>query len=139
MGLSADLQKKLLSNARSLIGQPYDTLPCNEFVHKAFLLTGLKYEKKKTTDFPNLKDKTFVEVDFKKKSVNVLEPGDIILFQGHMGIWDPQGCTYLPENKECGRFKGDLPFLSSRTANNRGPDFGKIDWFGKVKAVYRWK
>ena len=139
MGLSTDLKEKLLQAARSKIGTSYGELPCNKFVHEVYQQIGLKYENKLTSQFSTLKDISFIEVDFKKRDLSVLEPGDILLFEGHMGIWDPQGCSVLPENLECKRLGSDLPVLSSRSKGNRGPDFGKTEWFGKVKAVYRWK
>ncbi len=65
------------------------------------------------------------------------QAGDVLLFTGHMGLWDPEGCTVLGTNSECKRLQGKAPLLSSRSTGNRGPDFGVPAWWGAYR-IYRW-
>lgn len=64
------------------------------------------------------------------------------MFDGHVGLWDADGCRVLQDaktpNEECTRFNNQMPFLSSRSGGNRGPDCGMMKWFGGLKTVYRW-
>jgi NlpC/P60 family len=134
-----DLQSRtrLLSQARSLIGNKYDSLDCSHFVQKAFESAGMKYDYLNSSAFAS-----DMNSHFKKIGVNLptssLDPGDVIVYNNHMGIWDPEGCTALGANQECKRLKSDAPFLSSRSSKNRGPDFGRLSmWTGDYQ-VYRW-
>lgn len=139
MALTKHKQESVLSAARSLIGLKYSDVDCSHFVHRAYETALLIYPYKPTAEFSDLAGTTFEAVD---TSSGDFMPADILMFAGHMGIWDPQGCKVLQdlgsENIECKRFDNSLPFLSSRSGGNRGPDFGKLSWFGSLKSVYRW-
>jgi hypothetical protein len=70
----------------------------------------------------------------------------VLVFRSHMGIWDPSGCAVLAQkdntNAECTNLKNNAPFLSSRSGQQRGPDFGITKWWGGhtgIQGVYRWK
>jgi hypothetical protein len=139
MPLTDDQKKALLSTARALIGTPYAELDCSHFVHQAYATAGLNYSYLNTKAFPTLVGKIFVEIPL----TEAMAAGDVLMFAGHMGIWDPDGCQVLQDanqvNTQCQQFKNAVPFLSSMSGQNRGPDYGKMNWFGQLKAVYRWK
>lgn len=139
MALNKEQVQSVLAAARSLIGTPYRDLDCSHFVHRAYATAGLHYAYQATETFSSLVGSSFEEVT----DTSNLKSGDVLMFAKHMGLWDAQGCKVLQDaatpNKECLRFNNHLPFLSSRSGGNRGPDFGKMQWFGDLKKVYRWK
>lgn len=140
MPLSDAQQKAVLSVARALIGTKYSDIDCSHFVHRAYATAGLNYPYRSTDSFAGLVGSYFVEVDTKNGS---WQAGDVLLFSDHVGLWDPRGCQVLQDagtpDADCKRFKNSLPFLSSRSGGNRGPDYGMLQWFGDLQAVYRWK
>lgn len=141
MPLTKEQQSAVLSAARALIGtKKYSDIDCSHFVHSAYATAGVNYAYQATATFKTLVGQQFVEVNAEKDG---FEPADVLMFSGHMGLWDADGCKVLQEagnpNAECGRFNNQLPFLSSRSGSNRGPDYGMMKWFGGLKAVYRWK
>jgi hypothetical protein len=141
MPLTKEQQTAVLSAARALIGKKtYKDLDCSHFVHFAYAQANLHYPYKATADFDKSLKNHFKKVDLKKSAY---EAADVLMFAGHMGLWDSDGCKVLQteekQNAECERFDNRLSFLSSRSGDNRGPDFGMTSWFGKLKAVYRWK
>jgi hypothetical protein len=140
MPLSEEKQKSVLSNARSLIGLKYSDVDCSHFVHRAYEASSLSFPYKPTAQFAELVGKEFESVD---TSAGDFMGADVLMFDGHMGLWDPKGCSVLQasgsENDQCKQFDNALPFLSSRSGKNRGPDFGMLKWFGALKGVYRWK
>ena len=134
-----DLQSRtrLLVQARSLIGIHYNSMDCSHFVQKAYANAGMKYDYLSSATFAS-----DMNTHFKKIGVNLpassLDPGDVIVFNHHMGIWDSEGCTVMGVDQECKRLQSDAPFLSSRSSKNRGPDFGRLNmWTGDYQ-VYRW-
>lgn len=139
MSLDKIRAESVLSAARTLIGTPYKDLDCSYFVHKAYAIAGFHYAYQATATFHTLVGKCFEEV----VDMKACEAADVLMFSGHMGLWDAQGCKVLEDaktpNQECIRFKNNLPFLSSRSGGGRGPDFGQMKWFGGLKKVYRWK
>ena len=143
MALNENQKNAVLDAARFLIGVPYHDIDCSHFVHRAYSVAGLEYTYQNTTTFSTLVGSYFEEID----NISKLEAGDVLMFSHHMGIWDPTGCRVIQRafkfskmrNDECVKYKNDLPFLSSRSGGNRGPDFGKLHWFGDLKKIYRWK
>lgn len=134
MPLDQDQKTKVLEEARKLIGMSYDTLDCSHFVYESYVKAHLGYPYRNTKTFVDLVNSYFLPVNPEQ-----LEAGDVIVFDGHMGIWDPQGCSVLTTNRECQRLDNKAPFLSSRSSKNRGPDYGRLGWFGTSYKVYRWK
>lgn len=130
-------QNKLLTTARSLIGTSYSTLDCSHFVQKVYASAGMTYPYMNSAAFVGKNNKSFTLIGT-NVSISLLEPGDIIVFGGHMGIWDPNGCDALGANQQCQKLKNNAPFLSSRTTDNRGPDFGVLKWWPGDYKVYRW-
>ena len=139
MPLKAEEVKVLLTKARELIGTPYSVLDCSNFVWEAYKNAGLEYKYYNTVNFNKLSGP---EGKFELVPGNIPVAGDVILFTGHMGIWDPEGCAVLVDNRQCLKFgEKNAPVLSSIWGNdkNHGPDFGKMSWFSSTYTVYRWK
>lgn len=136
--MDASKQYKLLTQARVLIGTSYAKMDCSHFVHQAYDSAGMAYPYLSSGSFdskPNEKYFTHVGSDL---TAARLEAGDVIVFKGHMGLWDPEGCQVLTGNAECVQLKGQAPFLSSRSGGDRGPDYAPLSyWKGKYE-VYRW-
>jgi hypothetical protein len=130
-------RNKLLTQARKLIGTSYNIIDCSHFVNKAYSTAGMPYPYSATKDFVKKSNKDF-ELIGTDLATTSLEPGDVIVFNGHMGLWDPEGCSVLGVNQQCKRLKNDAPFLSSTTTNNHGPDFGRLNWWTGSYSVYRW-
>lgn len=128
--MNAVSKSEILKQARTLIGTKYNDLDCSHFVHKAYELAGLKYPYQNTATF-HLLTNYFMEVE-------EAEPGDVILYSGHMGLHDPEGCNTM-NTKECQKLKGDARILSARSGNNLGVEYGRSAWFGTVQKIYRWK
>jgi hypothetical protein len=142
MSLSEVQKSAVLSAARALIGTPYSDLDCSHFVNRAYSIAGLYFPYQATATFNNLVG-SFFDVVVAKSSADY-EAADVLMFTGHVGLWDPDGCQILQKSKApdavCADFKNQVPFLSSRSGGNLGPEFGKLNWFGGgVKQVYRWK
>ena len=130
-------QNAILQAARGLIGQTYASLDCSHFVHEAYEEAGYPYPYHNSVHFGELagdRNAPFLSVP----ATGQKEGGDVIVMFGHMGIWDPQGCTILTNNPECSRLGGNAPFLSSRKGGNRGPDFGRTQWWNGNYTIYRW-
>ena len=128
---------RVLEQARLLIGTTYDQLDCSHFVHKAFAQAGMVYTYRNSASFASDPDDRFESVGF-NLDAGLLEPGDVIVFNGHMGIWDPDGCIILGGNEQCKNLKNKAPFLSSRSGGNRGPDYGQLKWWSGDYQVFRW-
>jgi len=115
-------------------------MDCSHFVNFAYAQADLHYPYTATSSFDKRLSAYFKKVDMQESA---WEAADVLMFSGHMGLWDPEGCKVLQKEQtqdaECERFDNKLNFLSSRSGGNRGPAFGMTDWFGKLKAVYRWK
>lgn len=124
------VKAEILKKARTLIGTSYKDLDCSHFVHKAYDLAGFKYPYQNTSTF-HLLSPFFEEVQ-------EAEPGDVIVYTGHMGLYDPEGCNTM-STKECAKVKGDARVLSARSGNNLGVEYGRSVWFGEVKKIYRWR
>ncbi len=124
---SISVANSVLTYARSYIGKKtYAQMDCSHFVHAAYHDAGLDYPYTPTAKFATLATGAHAKFELVENSEK--QAGDVILMPGHMGIFDPQGCTVLSNNVECVRLKKDAPFLSSRTEGNRGPDFGQTKW-----------
>lgn len=140
MSLTKEQQDSVLRVARTLIGMKYSDLDCSHFVHRAYSTAKLEYPYAPTAAFSSLVDNYFVEITTAQSS---FEPADVLMFSGHVGLWDPEGCSVLKSSGapdgECTKFDDKIPFLSSRSGNNRGPEFGMLKWFGNLKTAYRWK
>ena len=157
MALTSSELDLILTKARSFKGTPHNELDCSAFVHAVFNAAGLKFPYKSTSAFPELVGPNGY---FELVPGNTPQPGDVILFPkqesipGHLGIWDPSGCSALMPNREqerfdnqrrglgsaveCERLGNDAPFLSSRYRNNRGPDYAQLKHFKGPYTVYRW-
>lgn len=140
MALPEQQQKAILSAARALIGRKYHELDCSHFVQESYRTAGLTYPYTNTASFGSLVPEFFAAVP--KLDQGEFQPADILMFGGHMGLWDPEGCRELKQagtpDAECESASSPMPFLSSRSGDDRGPDFGKVNWFGALQAVYRW-
>ena len=129
---------KILDAARALVGTAYSSLDCSNFVHQVYDKAGLKYTYCATKSFPagTGKSSMFLEL---LDNTEILA-GDVVLFPGHMGIWDPEGCRVIETSRECKRFEDQAPVLSSRSGKNLGVEYGKVEFFTKKGySVYRWK
>ena len=143
MPLTKEQQEKVLKAGRMFIGKTYKQMDCSAFVHNTYVAAGLNYPRVGTEAFGGLAGKYFDKLP----ANTPLEAGDLVMFPGHVGIWDPQGCQILQNagtpDKQCHSNHNLLPLLSSRSSHNRGPDFGALNWFtedlGPVTAIYRWK
>ena len=124
------VKAEILKKARTLIGTSYKDLDCSHFVHKAYDMAGFKYPYHNTATF-NLLTDYFIEV-------TEVEPGDVILYTGHMGLHDPDGCNAM-NTTECQKLKGEARVLSARSGNNLGAEYGRSAWFGTVQKMYRWR
>lgn len=147
MALNEKQVDELLATARTKIGTPYSEMDCSHFVHKSFEDAGHSYPYQNSATFDDLVRLGYFERVAKSEGGRYnLKAGDVLVFSGHMGIWDPLGCEVLAQkdnpNPECKSLKNNAPFLSSRSGNSRGPDFGVTKWWGgdsSIRGVYRWK
>ena len=124
---------QLLKAAQGYLNAPYayggDTIKgidCSNLVHKA--INGA---------FPKL-DFPYAATDILASSSNLRkladgeakQAGDIILFSGHVGLFDP-----MPPSDKAGQTlfsaRGD------KTRSDPGVTWGKSEWFGAVKGVFR--
>lgn len=134
MGLNSKEADEILVNARNYIGTPYTDMDCSHFVWQVFKDSHKDYPYRNTATFDDLVKLGYFE---KLDKLTVPLEADLLLFNTHIGIWDPKGCVALVSNAECKRLHDDAPFLSSRSS--RGPDYGRPGWWGNVKAICRWK
>ncbi len=137
MALNEKEANELLTNARKNIGKTYADMDCSHFVWQAYKDSGKEYPYRNTAMFDDLVTMGFFE---KFDASYAPAEGDIVMLPKHMGIWDSKGCSIMMTNSECKNLGNDAPFLSSRSGKNRGPDYGRTEWWkGGVKAIYRWK
>lgn len=127
---------RVLEEGRRLIGKTYADFDCSHFVCEAYFKAELPYDYAATGAFASAR--AGIEGPFKLVPSRVPQPADVLLFSGHMGLWDPQGCAVLGTNNECKRLRESAPLLSSRSGGNRGPDFGIPAWWGNYR-VFRWE
>lgn len=150
MPLNTEQSKSVLSNARGLVGTPYSQLDCSHFVYKAYTDAGMIFPYRNTAEFDKLvKEGYFDKLTPKGGGAYDLLAGDLIMFDGHIGIWDPEGCSVVSgsnkPNANCTKFNNNAPLLSSLGGRgsrdpDHGPDFLPVGAFKKaIKAVYRWK
>lgn len=133
--LTSQDRDSILAAARRRIGTPYADLDCSHFVWQSYGDAGFAYDYAPTATFAPSRagwQGPFAAV------TGALQPADVLLFAGHMGLWDPDGCTVLGSNAECRRLRDQAPVLSSRSGGNRGPDFGVPKWWGAYR-TYRWQ
>jgi hypothetical protein len=126
--------RKVLTEARKLIGTSYADMDCSHFVCHAYTAAGFAYPYAATATFARAAAGPAGPFE---QAAGSPQAADVLLFSGHMGLWDPEGCTVLGSNAECKRLKNDAPVLSSRSGGLRGPDFGIPKWWGSYQ-VYRW-
>jgi cell wall-associated NlpC family hydrolase len=125
---------RILKAARALIGTAYDELDCSHLVHKAYAEAGLTFPYTRTADY----DAVLVGSYFAPTSADELKPGDLLLYSGHVGIYDPDGCTIV-NTAECSKLGGkDMRVLSARSGKNLGTEYGRSSWFGKVRTHLKW-
>ena len=146
--MNTDLQNKVLSYARSFIDTPHSVLDCSNAVYNAYKLANMSYAYKASWQIkPTSPPENFTWIG-KDLPPSKMEPGDMIVFANHMGIWDPAGCETLGTNAVCKSLKNKAPLLSSRGndekdpktgkfINDRGEDYGQLEWWGRYD-VYRW-
>ena len=95
-------------------GDSRDGIDCSHFVHRAYQEAGFDYDYLSTSYLS--KSQNFVPV-------GVPQAGDLILFQGHVGIYNPKppkaGKTVL-------------------SAGNTGVHYGKPGWYTKPYTYYRY-
>jgi len=124
----------ILARARALRGIPYADLDCSHFVHRAYEEAQCKYPYQSTKSFAEKTKEYFVEEALPAA-------GDVVLYSGHMGIYDPQGCQVLKSDQVCRQLNDDAPILSARSGGNMGVAYGRSSWFetGKKPKYFRWK
>ncbi|HZY37148.1 MAG TPA: NlpC/P60 family protein [Mucilaginibacter sp.] len=140
-------QNKLINIARNLIGTKHSVLDCSNFVNQVYTQANMSYGYKAAWQIkPANPPENFV---WKGKNLPAknLEAGDLIVFDRHMGIWDPNGCKTIGTDAVCKKLKDNAPFLSSRgdstknaqgaLVNDRGVAYGQTKWWGDYD-VYRW-
>ncbi|NOT26819.1 MAG: hypothetical protein HOP16_12035 [Acidobacteria bacterium] len=64
------------------------------------------------------------------------KPGDLVLYPGHVGIYDPDGCADIA-TAECKKLDSDARILSARSGKNLGVEYGRSAWFGTPTCL-RW-
>lgn len=125
--MSDEQAAAILREAHTMIGTAYQDVDCSHFVHRAYKKAGLEYTYASTKTFSSVSEFELVDAP---------QPGDVVLFDHHMGIWDPAGCETL-RTSECKRLGNDAPVLSARSSI--GVDYGQSKWFGGTPRYYRWK
>lgn len=128
-----ETRAQILAAARALIGKSYSELDCSHMVHSAYKAAGLIFPYKMTSAYSELIGSYFTEIDAEQR-----KPGDLVLYAGHVGIYDPDGCTVV-NTVQCQRLEGkDMRILSARSGNNLGTDYGRSSWFGTIKSNLCW-
>src|SRR4051794_30301217 len=98
-------QQLVLTEARKLIGTSYDELDCSHFVWEAYKNAGYPYKYHNTATFvaklATGEASMFVPVADRAQ----WQAADVILVPGHMGLWDPEGCSVVTNNSECTRIE----------------------------------
>jgi hypothetical protein len=136
MAISEKESEELLVNARKHIGKSYADIDCSHFVWQSFKDAGKEYPYRSTAQFDDLVSMGyFLKLDSKTTPVI----GDVLMYKGHVGFWDPEGCSILVTNDVCKSLGSEASVLSSRSGKNKGPSYGKPAWFNELKAIYRWK
>ncbi len=126
---------KILTAARALIGKKYDELDCSHMVWNAYKAAGYDFPYSSTSSYESiLIDVYFIAIEEKD-----LNPADLILYAGHVGIYDPDGCTVV-NTAQCQAQKDntDMRILSARSGKNLGTEYGRSTWFGKPKKYLKW-
>lgn len=136
MALTERESDELLGDARKHIGKSYADIDCSHFVWQSFKDAGKEYPYRSTSSFDQL-----VEMGYFIKLDKNIEPqkGDVLMYNGHVGFWDPLGCSILVTNDVCKQWGTEASVLSSRSGKNKGPSYAKPSWFNGLKAIYRWK
>jgi RHS repeat-associated protein len=104
---------RIIAAGEKYIGTPYSQMDCSHFVNFAYNDAGFPYDYLPTYSFaqsPNFRNVTSCQV------------GDVTLFGGHMGIYNPN-----PP-------KGGYNILSATVG--KGVIYGKAKWFGSPKGIY---
>ena len=126
----------ILKQARLLIGTSYDKLDCSHMVWTAYKTAGYEFPYTSTSAYPAVLVGTyFVEITEAE-----LKPGDLILYSGHVGIYDPDGCSIV-NTAQCQGQKdaSEMRVLSARSGKNLGTEYGRSSWFGTPKKYLKWK
>ncbi len=148
--MAADLpeirQKLVLTEARKLIGTSYDDLDCSHFVCEAYKNAGYPYEYANTASFVKSLATGSAAVFIAVPERAQWQAADVILVPGHMGLWDPEGCSVVTNSTECTRIekmKLEPFFLSSRspgkTLPSGGPEYGVTNWWKGEPKAYRYR
>ncbi|OGP66413.1 MAG: hypothetical protein A2W27_02855 [Deltaproteobacteria bacterium RBG_16_44_11] len=104
---------RIIAAGEKYIGTPYSVMDCSHFVNIAYNDAGFPYDYLNTwyfTSSPNF------------KAVPSCQAGDVALFKGHMGIYNPN-----PP-------KSGYYILSSTTS--KGVRYGEAKWFGSPKGSF---
>ena len=125
--LEGKLRAKILQKARARIGTSYDKMDCSHMVQSAYEEAGLKFPYTETKSFQSI----LIGKYFDKTTTP--KPGDLILYPGHVGIYDPDGCSDVQstECKRMGEKSDSMRILSARSGKNMGVEYGQSSWFGK--------
>lgn len=126
----------ILSKARAKIGTPYNEVDCSHFVQAVYEEAGLKFPYTETRSYKtNLVGKFFLAI-----TENEAKPGDLILFSGHVGIFDPDGCsaTHSIECKRLEKQSDSMRVLSARSGKNMGVEYGQAGWWANPQFLV-WK
>lgn len=99
------------------VGKSYSEIDCSHLVHKAFADSGKVYPYTATQNWP---PKEFEKVDSPTA-------GDVILFDGHIGI-------YVAPGKFFGSQTSTGP--KEATFGDKDPYWGTVK---KVRGYYRWR
>ena len=117
-GTSSDVGFQIVQEAPTHLGVPYKLggksragLDCSGLVWLVHQNVGCEYSYRSTSHFRALNE--FEEV-------GAPEDGDVVLFNGHMGIYD--GGMLISAQSGAGRVSK-----------------GQIGWFGAVVGYFRWK
>jgi cell wall-associated NlpC family hydrolase len=129
----------LLEKARAYIGTPYSKLDCSHFVHDAYKDAGLEFPYSDTKHYDTLLvGKYFRKLDKAEEP----KPGDLVLFSGHVGIYDPDGCStvHTTECKRLSKQSDSMRLLSARGSGKPtdvGVEYGQISWWSGGRYL-RW-
>jgi cell wall-associated NlpC family hydrolase len=128
--MSIDL-KKVVEQATTWLGTPYKTggtvkgpnggVDCSHNVHLVYKDAGYEYPYSPTNTFPPAG--YFVSIDREDA-----KEGDILLFEGHMGI--------VATNPADG--STDIISAQGSPTKPGKVQYGKSEWFGALKGAYHW-